>query len=84
MASSSAAAGPRALVWFKQTDLRIADHEPLVKAHQSDASSVAHLFVFDPFWFGTGRQSGLPKMAHYRAKFLLEAVADLRQVRAFI
>lgn len=36
------------------------------------------LFVFDPATFGRGRVTGLPKVGAHRARFLLQAVADLR------
>lgn len=65
------------LVWFKPTDLRISDHEPLLTAHAGH-STVIHLFVFDPASFGTSRVAGVPRMGQHRGRFLLEAVADLR------
>lgn len=67
------------IVWFKPSDLRLADHEPLVEAHKHAA--VVHLFVFEPFWHGRSRLAGFPKCGAHRARFLLEAVADLRAVR---
>lgn len=38
--------GGTGIVWFKPTDLRLDDHEPLLLAHQAHAQ-VLHLFVFD-------------------------------------
>lgn len=69
-----------AVVWFKTTDLRLRDHEPLFEAHQR-TSCVTHLFVFNPAEFGVGPY-GFPKCGHYRSRFLLEAVHDLRAVRS--
>lgn len=40
------------IVWFKHSDLRLVDHEPLLLAHR-DCSSVAHVFCVDDRWFGT-------------------------------
>lgn len=40
------------VVWFKHSDLRLADHEPLMLAHR-DCSSVTHIFCVDDRWFGT-------------------------------
>lgn len=71
------AAASTAIVWFKMDDLRLADHEPLHEAHRN-ASHVLHAFVFDPFWFGR-TSFGFPKTGHFRAKFLLESLVDLRK-----
>ena len=75
---ASASAKKKAIVWYKYNDLRIRDHEPLLRAHE-DNDAVVHLFVFDPFWHGRSTLGGFPKCGHYRAKFLLESVADLRK-----
>lgn len=40
------------IVWFKHTDLRVTDHEPLAQAHR-DCSHVAHVFCIDDRWFGS-------------------------------
>lgn len=68
------------IVWYKCNDLRVRDHEPLLQAH-TECKNVLHVFVFDPFWFGTARESHLPKCGPYKGKFLLESIADLRKVR---
>lgn len=51
----AAAAVPRrnttGIVWFKHTDLRLQDHEPLALAHR-DCSHVAHVFCVDDRWLG--------------------------------
>jgi hypothetical protein len=80
LGAAGGAARAVGVVWFKLSDLRVRDHEPLVEAHRT-CDRVAHLLVFDPFWFGPGRVTGFPKAAHWRAKFLLEAADDLRAVR---
>jgi hypothetical protein len=67
-----------AVVWYKYSDLRVGDHEPLTAAHDAH-DAVVHLFVWDPLWHGTTAQGGFPRCGHYRARFLLEAVADLRR-----
>lgn len=42
------------IVWFKHSDLRLEDHEPLTLAHRS-GSHVAHVFCLDERWFGRTR-----------------------------
>lgn len=42
------------IVWFKYSDLRLEDHEPLALAHR-DCSQVAHVFCLDDRWFGRTR-----------------------------
>ena len=66
------------VVWFKNNDLRVHDHEPLALAHQHKLP-VLHVFVFDPFWFGRTRHGRFPKTGSFRAQFLVESVQDLRQ-----
>lgn len=39
------------IVWYKQSDLRVSDHEPLLMAHQ-ECAQVAHVFCLDMRWFG--------------------------------
>ena len=55
-AAAAAAAVPRrntttGIVWFKRTDLRLQDHEPLALAHR-ECSHVAHVFCLDDRWLG--------------------------------
>jgi hypothetical protein len=76
-----AGGGGVGLVWFKPDHLRLLDNEPLFTAH-SECARVLHVFVFDPYFFGVGRETRVPKMAYHRARFTLEAVADLRKVSA--
>ena len=81
-ASSASGAGTgTGLVWFKCSDLRTHDHEPLSRAHAGHAA-VCHLFCVDPRWFGEvddgAAAPGTLKTGPRRAQFLLEAVEDLR------
>lgn len=66
------------VVWYKVTDLRLHDHEPLLRAH-SECDKVAHVFCFDPRWFGD-TDFGFPKTGPHRARFMRESVEDLRKV----
>ncbi len=70
------------IVWFKSTDLRLHDHEPFWSAHtQAIKANQALLpvFIFDPRFLGAGRSSfGFAKSGPLRARFLVEAVTDLR------
>lgn len=65
-----------AVVWFKVTDLRTHDHEALHLAHESGLP-VLHLFVVDPRWFKPTPLCGFPRTGSRRARFQLEALADL-------
>lgn len=67
---------PRILIWFRN-DLRLHDHQPMGQALQEQAQLVP-LYCFDPRQFGT-TSFGFPKTGAFRAKFLLESVAALRQ-----
>ena len=64
------------VVWFKATDLRTHDHEPLSLAHAAGLP-VLHLFVLDPRWFKPTPLAGFPRTGPRRALFQLEALADL-------
>eukprot|EP00445_Apocalathium_hangoei_P029070 CAMPEP_0203927718 /NCGR_PEP_ID=MMETSP0359-20131031/67101_1 /ASSEMBLY_ACC=CAM_ASM_000338 /TAXON_ID=268821 /ORGANISM="Scrippsiella Hangoei, Strain SHTV-5" /LENGTH=838 /DNA_ID=CAMNT_0050856535 /DNA_START=19 /DNA_END=2535 /DNA_ORIENTATION=- len=67
------------LVWHKQGDLRLHDHEPLSRAHLAQPRlPVLHLHVFESFWFGFTRVGHFPKTGALRAAFWVECVADLR------
>ncbi len=63
----------RTLVWFRGKDLRIADHEPLVRAAAD--GEVIPVFVFDPYFFHPQRARKLP----HRMQFLLESVKELSE-----
>src|ERR1700750_2145040 len=67
--------GKTILVWFRN-DLRIHDNEILLEAERK-ADAVLPVYCFDPFYFTTN-PSGTPKTGNFRARFLIESVADLR------
>jgi deoxyribodipyrimidine photo-lyase len=69
-------AKPCILIWYR-TDLRLHDHEPLHQAVQQ-RSQVIPLYCFDPRQFGQ-TSFGFAKTGAFRAQFLQESVADLRQ-----
>lgn len=62
----------RILVWFRN-DLRLHDHEPLVRAGVQGIP----LYCFDPRQFAT-TPYGFPKTGAIRAQFLCDSVANLR------
>src|SRR5471030_2266711 len=64
------------LVWFRN-DLRIHDNEILLEATRK-ADKVLPVYCFDPYYFKR-TASGNPKTGNFRAKFLIESVADLRK-----
>lgn len=64
------------LVWFRN-DLRLHDHQPLYAALRQ-AQQIVPLYCLDPRQFGH-TSFGFAKTGAYRAKFLLESLADLRQ-----
>jgi deoxyribodipyrimidine photo-lyase len=63
------------LIWYRH-DLRLHDHEPLAQALQQKAQIIP-VYCFDPRQFAT-TSFGFPKTGVFRAQFLLESVADLR------
>jgi len=64
------------LVWFRN-DLRIHDNEILLEATRK-ADKILPVYCFDPFYFNTNI-NGAFKTGNFRARFLLESVADLRE-----
>lgn len=64
------------LVWFRN-DLRVNDNEILSEAVRR-ADKVLPVYIFDPYYFKTAANGAL-KTGSFRARFLLEAVADLRK-----
>lgn len=66
----------KVLIWYRN-DLRLHDHEPLQDALK-DGAQVIPVYCFDPRHFGT-TSFGFSKTGSFRAKFLLESVADLRR-----
>jgi deoxyribodipyrimidine photo-lyase len=67
---------PKILIWFRN-DLRLHDHQPISQALSKQAQLIP-VYCFDPRQFGQ-TSFGFPKTGAFRAKFLLESVADLRQ-----
>lgn len=68
------------LCWFR-TDLRLHDHEALATAlahARRDGGTVVPVYVVDPRVLGATTPLGFPKTGAPRARFLLEALADLR------
>lgn len=66
----------RILIWYRN-DLRLHDHQPLHLASKAQAQIIP-VYCFDPRQFGK-TPFGFPKTGSFRAQFLLESVADLRQ-----
>jgi deoxyribodipyrimidine photo-lyase len=64
------------IIWYRN-DLRIYDHQPLYKAGQEKAQIIP-LYCLDTRQFTTTK-FGFPKTGNFRAQFLLESLADLRQ-----
>ena len=62
------------IVWFRN-DLRVHDHEPLLRA--SAEGDVLGVYCFDPTWVRQTRY-GFPKMAYHRLRFLRESLLDLQ------
>lgn len=63
------------IVWFRN-DLRVADNATLTAAVAGGAR-VLPVYIFDPRHYAV-TESGFAKTGVFRARFLLEAVADLR------
>jgi deoxyribodipyrimidine photo-lyase len=66
----------RAIVWFRQ-DIRLHDNEAISNALRM-AEEVVPVYVFDERMFKGKTRFGFPKTGKYRAKFIIESVADLR------
>ncbi|NBC04960.1 MAG: cryptochrome DASH, partial [Bacteroidetes bacterium] len=65
----------KTLIWYRN-DLRIEDHEPLVRA--SDEGQVVALYCFDPRQFKE-LNYGFSKTESIRAQFLIESIQTLRE-----
>jgi len=65
-----------ALIWFRN-DLRLHDHQPLYEALRQQ-QLIVPIYCVDPRQFGK-TSFGFPKTGPYRAQFLLQSLADLRQ-----
>ncbi|BAM79193.1 probable photolyase/blue-light receptor [Cyanidioschyzon merolae strain 10D] len=68
--------GGTVLLWFR-SDLRL-DDNPALCAALEEGASVLPVYCFDPRQFGK-TSFGFEKTGRYRAKFLIESVADLRK-----
>ena len=66
----------RVIVWFRQ-DLRLHDNEALTDALKS-GEEVIPVYVFDERVFKGKSRFGFRKTEKYRAQFIIESVADLR------
>lgn len=66
-----------AIVWFRQ-DLRLHDNEAITTALRM-ADVVVPIYIFDERVFTGKTRFGFPKTGKYRAKFILESVANLRE-----
>ena len=64
-----------ALLWFR-ADLRLHDHDALARA-LAESATLAPVYVFDPRDYGRSA-SGFDRTGPYRARFVLEAVGELR------
>lgn len=73
--ANSAGVRRASIVWFRN-DLRVHDNEALVMASK-ESLSILPVYCFDPRDYGKS-SSGFDKTGPYRAKFLLECVANLR------
>ena len=67
----------RVIVWFRQ-DLRLHDNEALTDALKC-AEEVVPVYVFDERLYQSNTRFGFKKMAHHRARFVLESVQDLKK-----
>ena len=72
MAKARSGAG---VVWYKSTDLRIRDHQPLTLAHL-ECESVDHVYCFDPRHFRTTRKGHL-KTNLRRLQYQVDCLNDL-------
>jgi deoxyribodipyrimidine photo-lyase len=64
------------IVWFRN-DLRLHDNPSLTEAIEK-SDQIVPVFVFDPRFFGEGKY-GFPKTGNFRARFLIEAVSELKK-----
>ncbi len=72
----------RTIAWFRGKDLRVRDHEPLMRA--VELGEVIPLLVLEESYFGGNdhsrafpRQGGHPNLPPHRLQFFLDAVASL-------
>jgi len=67
----------KVIVWFRN-DLRLHDNEALTDALTA-GDQVVPVFIFDERTFRGKTSFGFDKTGKYRAKFIIEAVTDLRK-----
>ena len=65
------------IVWFKISDLRIRDHEPLFTANQAD-NSIIHIFIWDCRW-DDKTENDILIMGKYKKNFLKESLYNLSE-----
>jgi hypothetical protein len=57
--------GGTAVVWFRLSDLRVMDHEPLTVAH-TRFDRVLHVFCFEPWlWGACASPAGATSLGHH-------------------
>lgn len=81
-AAGGAVAPPLVVLWFRGNDLRLHDNSAVAFAAAEAkrlGAGVIPVFSFDQRWFAGGRLTGAVKTGPYRARFLYEAVSDLKQ-----
>lgn len=66
------------IVWFRN-DLRLTDHEPLMRAIERGCERLLCVYCVDPRHFGKTQLCGFPRTGPHRARFLIESLKDLRQ-----
>ena len=65
------------IVWFKISDLRVRDHEPLYNANQTD-NNLIHIFIWDYKW-DDKTSNDIQNMGKLKKKFLKESLFNLHQ-----
>lgn len=63
------------IVWFKISDLRIRDHEPLYNANQTN-NNLIHIFIWDCKW-DDKTSNDIQNMGKLKKKFLKESLLNL-------
>ncbi|MBI1322859.1 DASH family cryptochrome [bacterium] len=66
-----------AIVWFRN-DLRLTDHEPLMRALRNRPNHLVLVYCIDPQQFEKTGLCGFPKTGPHRARFLIESLESLR------
>lgn len=65
------------LVWLRN-DLRVDDHAPLIAAAQAAGGHALPVYCLDERFYGP-MALGFPRVGPWRARFLIEALTDLRE-----